>query len=40
MKRLLYFLGLVSLLMVSCSNNNEPQNETLLSEKRVINEIA
>jgi len=40
MKRLLYFPGFIYLLIVSCNYNNKPQNRTLLSEKRVINEIV
>jgi len=40
MKRLLSSLGLISLLMVSCNYQNIPQNKTLLSEKRVTNEIS
>lgn len=39
MKKILCFLGFIFFLMVSCNTNNESQNETLLSEKRVINEI-
>jgi len=40
MKKLLYFLGLIFFLMVSCNYEDKSQDKTLLSEKRVINEIA